>query len=280
MRGLIPGHRMKPADALKFRMNEATGRKWWGEFELAEDERRWWTLGPLLLGAERRRNEWRIGYEEFSNGDAAVPETNRTVDELKQSARFVFADPGAAVRLTPALADRPVVTRPMSPVSVPPGESALLFVSSPAWVRVESVGPGVELADAPVARPSDTWFGASTRYGEICYATRTSGRLRLEDLPPQPFRVITPLEIVNEASMMLNLERLSLPVPYLTIYWSESQGLWTQKVKMRCEDEAELVTLRIRQRPPSQVSGAEQVAEPRKTQDTRVITRALSSLFG
>ena len=261
-------------------MKEANTGRWWGEFEFAEDERRWWTLGPLLLGAERKRHEWRIGHEEFSNGEAAVPETNRAVDELETSGRFVFANPGAAIRLTPALADRPVVTRPLSPVSVPTGESVLLFVSSPAWVRVEAVVPGVELADVPVARPSDTWFGASTREGEICYATRTSGRLRLEDLPVQPYRVITPLEIVNDSSVTLSLERLSLPVPYLTIYWSAPLGLWTQKIKMRCEDEAELVTFRIRQRAPSQISGAEQITSPRKVQDNRVIQRALSSLFG
>ena len=260
-------------------MNEANSGKWWGEFELAEDERRWWTLRPLLLGVERKRREWRVGYEEVPVDDAAVSDTNRTVDELETSGRFVFANPGAAVRLTPALADRPVVTRPLSPLCVPPGEEALLFVSSPLWVRVEAVGPGAELADAPVGRPSDTWFGASTREGELCYATRTHGRLNLEDLPVQPFRVITPLEIANESRTALKLERLSLPVPYLSIYWSPAQGLWTQKVKMRCEEEAQLANLRIGERAPSQISDAEPVAPPRKKQGARVIKRALSSLF-
>ncbi len=261
-------------------MSEIHINEWWGEFELAEDERRWWTLGPMLLGAERKRKEWRVGHEEFENGDAAAPATNRSVDELKSAVRFVFADPGAGIRLTPALADRPVVTRPLSPLSVPPGEQTILFVSSPAWVRVDAVGPGTELVDVPVTRPSDTWFGPSTREGEICYATRTHGRLRLEDLPVQPYRVITPLEIINKSKSELKLERVNLPVPNLTIYSSGAQGLWTQKVTMRWEDDAELVALRIRQEIPAQIPGAVLVAPPRKEQEAQVIKRALSSLFG
>ncbi len=261
-------------------MSEGSTGKWWGEFELAEDERRWWTLGPLLLGAERKQREWRIGHEESSNGEAAAPKTNRSVDEMAEGGRFVFADPGSEIRLTPALADRPVVTRPLSPLYVPPGEQTVLFVSSPAWLRIEAVGPGVELADIPVARPSDTWFGPSTREGELCYATRTHGRLRLEDLPVQPYRIITPLEIFNESKSELKLERLSLPVPYLTIYSTGSQDLWTQKVNLRCEDESQLVALRIKQRAPSQISGAEPIAPPRKKHEAQVIKRALTSLFG
>ena len=260
-------------------MSEVNAGRWWGEFELAEDERRWWTLGPLLLGAERKRREWRFGYEESPDGTAAPAETNRALDELANAGRFVFANPGEGIRLTPALADRPVVTRPLSPLYIAPGEEATLFVSSPAWVRIEAVTPGLELADIPVGRPSDTWFGSSTREGELCYATRTHGRLRLEDLPVQPYRVITPLEITNESKSELKLERVSLPVPYLTIYSTDAHDLWTQKLKMLCEGEAQLVTMRIKERVPSQISGAELAAPPRKRQTEPVIKRALSSLF-
>ena len=261
-------------------MNASDVNKWWGEFELAENERRWWTLGPLLLGIERKQHEWRIGYEESADGNTGELQTNRSVDELESSSRFVCAHPGAGIRLTPALADRAVVTRPLSPLFVPPGESAVLFVSSPVWLRVEAIEPGLELADVPVARPSDTWLGPSTREGELCYASRTHGRLKLEDLPVQPYRVITPLEIVNESNFEIRLERVSLPAPNLSVYSSNAEGLWTQKVKMRCEDDARLAALRIKQRPPRQVPEAELVSPPRQAQSERVIRRALSSLFG
>lgn len=261
-------------------MSDITAEKWWGEFELAEDERRWWTLGSLLLGAERKSREWRIGYEVSTNGDATLPGTNRSVDELAFSARYVFARPGAGIRLTPALADRPVVTRPVSPLNVPPGEQATLYVSSPVWVRIEAAAPARQMADIPVLRPSDTWFGESTREGELCYASRTHGRLSLENLPVQPFRAVTPLEIVNKSGQALKLERVSLPVPYLTIYASDAYDLWTQKLVMRCEDNARLATVRIRQGAPSQITGAEHVAPPRKQQEGQVFRRALTSLFG
>ena len=259
--------------------NKQTSGIWWGEIPLAEGETRWWTLGSLLVGVERRAREWRVGYEYFSTGDAILPVSDRDVDELKTATRFVFTRPGERVRLTPALADRPVVTRPVSPIYLPPGEETLMFVSSQVWVRVEAVDLGKVLLDVPSVRPSDTWFGPSTREGELCYASKTHGRLDLGDLPDQPFRAVTPLQIENQSDSELMLERVSLPVPRLTLYASGSGALWTQKVTMRSGQDKQLASLKIKKPPPSQLNQPVMVCAPREVHQERVLVRAFSSIF-
>ena len=70
----------------------------------------------------------------------------------------------------------------------------MIYVSTPLWVRVDVHDPPQFLQEIPVIRPSDTWFGPSTREGELGYAGRTHGRLNFEngDGPIQILYLDTP----------------------------------------------------------------------------------------
>lgn len=252
---------------------------WWGESQVQESETRWWALGSLLVGVQRKAREWRVGHEHFNTGEAILPVSDRPVDDLKTATRFVYAQPGERIKVIPALADRPVVTRPMSPLYLPPGEETILFVSSQVWVQMEAVELKTTLLDVPSVQPSETWFGPSTLDGEICYATKTHGRLLLEDLPLQPYRAVTPLEIINESAAALKLERVSLPVPNLTLYASDSGSLWTQKIIMRCGKDSQHASLKIKKRAPYQADNPVVVASPRQVLSERVLVRAFSTFF-
>ncbi|MDX1513052.1 MAG: hypothetical protein R3174_04850 [Gammaproteobacteria bacterium] len=257
---------------------DSTG-PWWGEWTLDEGETRWWALGALLVGVHRKAREWRVGYEYFAEGTAMLPMSERSVDELKTASRYIFSRTGGELKISPALADRAVVTRPVSPLYLPPGEETLMYVSSQAWVRVEAVDPGKVLLDVPSVRPSDTWFGPSTRDGELCYASKTHARLVLEDLPRQPFRAVTPLQIVNESDSEMMLERVSLPVTGLTLYASEAGELWTQSVSMRAGRDRQLASLKLKDQPPGQIENPVVVSAPREIHHERDLVRAFSSIF-
>lgn len=103
------------------------------------------------------------------------------------------------LKLVPIMADRLVVSRPKSPFRILPGQHATLFVSTPAWVRI-ALGNGKALAELPLFRPSDTWFGPSTLVGELGYAARTHCRLDVCDVPFRPHRAVTPLRVENRSS--------------------------------------------------------------------------------
>jgi len=140
--------------------------------------------------------------------------------------------------------------------------------------------PPVLLREIPIQLLSDTWFGPSTREGELAYASQTSARLLLENLPRRSNRAVTPVSFRNRAESALFLERLSLPVPYLPLYAVENEFLWTPCVTLDRESNTELVKLQIEEKPPVQAKHPRRVCEPREVVEKGMLVRAFSALFG
>ena len=171
-----------------------------------------------------------------------------------------------------------MVSRPLKPVHIPPGQEITFFVSSPLWLRLELPEGNSLLEEFPIRRPSDTWFGPSTQVGELCYASETNCLLSLDELPARPHRAFTPVVISNKGDDMMLLERLNLPVPYLSLYEADGR-LWTQTVNMSREQELGLATVDMATGPPPQAKGAQPLRGPRRALEKNVLTWALSALF-
>ena len=257
---------------------------WWGEFALEEDQALSWRIGPLSVYIQRLAREWRLGYEQSHMADdgPVYVECARPTDPVATSdvqRRFVFRRTTDNLRLMPVLADRSVVARPVSPFYVPPGEETVLFVSSPLWVQVCANYNRQLLESIPIVRPSDTWFGPSTLEGELCYASTTHCRLTLEELPIRPHRAVTPVQIINRATESLLIERINLPVIYLSLYSAEPGQLWTDMVTITREALDENASLRLHRRAPPQAVGASLLCEPQLHADKGILSRAFSALF-
>ncbi len=257
---------------------------WWGDYTLADGEAKCWTLGQLQLAVRRLSDEWRIAWrreqtqEEATNWSVAdCPETLQGWDNVE---RHACRHTEQSLVLVPLLADRSVVVRPVSPFTLPAGESATLFISTPLWVGIQAGDAGVSLLELPIVRPSDTWFGRNTRSGELCYASHTRGHMRIAEVVLRMHRALTCLRISNEAASSLRLERLSLPVPYLSLFEDRAHALWTQDVEVRCEGDTAAASLTLDRGLPSQVERAVPVSGPREKSNEPVLRRALSALFG
>lgn len=183
------------------------------------------------------------------------------------------------VALQPLLADRPVVTRPEHPLSILPGEAVTLYISTPLWVCVRLVESERTLQEVPSHRMSDTWFGPSTREGELCYATRTTGRLRVDSLPRRLHRALTPLHVRNRSEEILALERVQLPARHLALYTTPDDVLWTEAVTMIHTDGMQGADVRIKDGPPSEVDRARRLQDPREASKKGLFTSTFSA-FG
>ena len=191
------------------------------------------------------------------------------------------------VSVVPALADRAVVTRPEHPFHLPAGEEVTVFVGTSLWVRLLVGDPPWQLAEIPVSRPSDTWFGPSTREGELCYAGRSFLRLSLDNVPVRPHRAVTTLLLRNSAEDELYLRALKLPVNHLALYAAPDGRVWTQDVIMERTQEgiADSVTgsamgaVQLRDRPPRLAADARRLVEPRQDPAGNMAMRAFSALF-
>ena len=207
-------------------------------------------LAGQILEVRREAREWLVA---VGGRQEPVGESGWTpVDEgsLEPTARVVFEAAPSSLRVVPLLPDRSLVVRPHTEVSVPPGQSVAIYVSAPLWVGLEVGTPGaddswVRILDAPVDRPPDTWFGDSTRSGELCYAGRTVARLQLENVKLPPERALTEVAVRNRSTRLLSFSRLRLPLPHLRLYRDAQGAIWTEPAEL-VSDEGSLAHLEIR----------------------------------
>ncbi len=263
---------------------------WWGEWSLKPGEAGHWEIGPLSLWIVRFTHEWRITYREVREplDEALLVELPLHADQVPAFKhqgygdtevsvnRFAVADASGSLVLEATLADRPVVIRPETPLFVPARQSVELYVSTPVWARVLVREDRQTLCEVPTFRPSDTWFGPSTTEGELCYASRTSARLAFEEVPLRFHRAVTPVLVRNEGSDALLVERVQLPVQYLSLFRGENGFLWTEPVTLE-RHAGEAAHVRIGHGAPQRAMGARLLSEPRRAPESNLITRTFSA---
>jgi len=253
---------------------------------------RQWQIGPSTLWVFHAAREWRLMHKQGADalmsestvrgpiGEDTWPGVVGPEIDDDQVVRFSIQHDDAHVTLQPALADRPVVARPEHAIYIPPGEDVTLYVSTPLWIQLQ-LGTAAK-HEVPAFRPSDTWFGPSTREGELCYATRTTGRLQLNDVPLRPHRAVTPLLLQNRAADQLLLERVQIPVQHLALFASPDHGLWTQAVALHREEDTEGARVDIKPGSPPEIAKTERLADPREADKHNLVMstfKAISALF-
>lgn len=273
---------------------------WWGDFQLPQGRRGRWKVGPLDLHVERWREgldlAWRLSGDRRSEdllvdcpAESAPPPWDSGSEGasdgdgfLRRSVLLGSDEDSDDLIVTPLPPDRPVVTRPSDGCVVLPGRTVTLYVSTPLWLRMET-SDGETVFEEPAVRLSDTWFGPSTRVGELCYSIRTRAFPDLEELPVLAFRAITRLRIENTSHGELELARLSLPAPDLSL-WCDldqpSRGLWTSYVVLRRNSDGETAEVDVVRGAPPDLSRPERVAWPRQRQSRNVVVRAMSAILG
>ena len=256
---------------------------WWGKYTLEVGQCLQINIGKTSHAVLRQAREWQLHYNNVTdtneNDDTwQVSIRDGIGEDYEVMERYVFHQTGASLNILPLQADRPVVTRPLSPLHLPSGEEITLYVSSPLWLQV--VPAEVPVREVPIYRPSDTWFGPSTMKGELCYASVTHGRTELADVPQRPHRAITPVLIRNQADSAMVLERLNLPVPYLSLYADDNGQLWTEAVTMARSSEKDTATVEIGKAAPPEARGASRVTSPRESESRNIFTSTFSTLFG
>lgn len=287
------GPHLEPAEPVQEVETQVSGEampldpRWWGAVTLPIGGVARWRAGPSTVRAQRRAADWRLWHDAGDDAYAVVAERPRRQSEAAPdgapSARFSFAETPDTVTVTPALADRPVVVRPESHLSLPPGERVTLYVGAPVWmalkVEVRRARRGrketapVVLTEMPTFRPSDTWFGPSTREGELCYAIRTAARLEVAELPLRPHRAVTPVTVENQGTATLQIDRIAVPMPFLALYADRHGRLWSDAVTWTRQADGDTI-VKIAAGAPA---GAERLAEPR---DARSFGQVLGQTFG
>lgn len=258
---------------------------WWGPAQVPLGHFARWRIGRFTAWASNLHQEWRLAY-------ANNPADDETTVSLQPARPLPHDEPPDAtiVRLgessddprlviLPATADRIVVSRPHNPFRVAPRDAVVIYASTPIWFQIRTAFPERQLLDVPVYRLSDTWLGSNTIDGQAAYATRTSARLRLEDLPSRPGRVSTAIRLTNQTDEAFLVERLALPLPNLAIYVTHDGRLWTQNVHLERDVNNPMARCIIADGAEGLPPGAIRVAEPRTTTHGNFLIRAFANIL-
>jgi len=264
---------------------------WLEPFALDEGQTATVHVASFALQILRRAREWRVTTA-TTNDLAASEVVLKIPDPAPQPlaftqdahhARFAF-DHASPLQLRPRLADRTVVVRPADPLFLMPGATVDIYVSTIIWVVLELASDNTQLIDRTAHRPSDTWFGPSTRVGELAYASRTSARLDPHELPHRPNRATTRIRLVNDSPAPRSLERVMLPAPELELWQLASGMLWTQGVELALGSDEE-APVRLDPGPPALADHGEagaapvRVSPPRLLARKSLLVRAISAIF-
>jgi hypothetical protein len=260
----------------------ATRPRWWGKFEIPLGHTGRWRIGPLALEASRLRNEWRVTRASLGEQTDTHCSFQRdgSVAETAPGAvltRYAAAGTSGALELRPLLPDRSVITKPEHPINILPRQKLTIYVGTPLWVLLAAEEP---LGELPLQPPKLTWWGTNTREGELCYASRTQGRLRVEDAALYPHRVLTAVLVDNDSEQPLSFDRLNIPVRRLGVFAAKNGRLWTESVTLERAAGEELAVLKIGDEAPEVARDAELVSEPRDADREHSLFRAFGSLFG
>ncbi|MCP1726798.1 hypothetical protein J2T60_000763 [Natronospira proteinivora] len=262
-------------------------RPWWGDYPMDPEQRGMsWHIGPLRLQARWWPQEWRLAWH-YGDDPLDTSVEHAGLDDIEAFpdmtlARYALGKAPSCLRLVPRVADRSVVVRPDIPLYVPPGEETVIHVSTSVWVQVQAVEGEkvVALGEMPGYRPSDSFFGANTREGDVCYASRSLARLRMEDVVQRPHRVLTPVTVRNKGEDSLLIERINVPLPILTLYASANHQLWTQPLTLERGRDGKEGALKLEEmRLPASMQ-VRVLSEPREVPDKQGLFRALDRLLG
>jgi len=186
-------------------------------------------LGSLRVWIHRGGRDWHIAHqtEVAEESRCTVALSDRPFDPGHDWKRWILDDQIDRVRLRPQLPGRSIIVRPEMPMCLMPKQSARFYVGIPIWLAVTFGVKDERVVDIPSMPLSNSWFGPFTEgEGELCYAIKTTAKVRREDLLPSAQRAIFPLEIRNMSQEVLQFERLCLRPQYLNIFQGETR-LWT-----------------------------------------------------
>lgn len=270
---------------------------WWGRQSIEPQRTDLWQLGPLHLWIQYLSNRWSIHWTHTGDWlDPSVRIVPGTGGELPPARAHQIncvlgTGPRADLLFVPALADRPLINRLPTTLNLLPGEATHLFVISPLKLRIESAESGKLLHEIPTHRLSDTWFGPvsastaansshATPLGELCYASAAPAFLDLRDVPIRLHCAISSVFLRNAGKETLRIDRINVPLPRLSLFYSPRTGFWTDSFSLTCEDNGELASLKIDKQPPNEASPTQFVSAPHQAvTEAPPIIRAVGALF-
>ncbi len=242
-------------------------------------------IGALECWFTIKENEWHFEYfhNAYNESDSEKPikftQPKKRPSNPGEVLRFIQSTPIKTLRIKPRMPDRSIVTKPSSPISLPPSQSVTLYLSTPLWIGVYAENQETPLVELPSIKLSDTWFGPKPHIGELCYASNFSGRMNWSNLPKRESRIITPIVIENSSKETLKLEKISIPSAHLDVFISANGMLCTQTLRLKKGKDHKVSEVTMDKTLIPEFHGAELISKASESDHSSIFNKTLDMFF-
>lgn len=240
-------------------------------------------LGDLMLFIQRNKNELLIAFEHQNKDSISLLKPLAVVKSLPKNVPLqerIYLGEEEDVALQLQLADKPYQVKADTPIKIGPKGRLVLYVSTPLWVQVKSLESQAVIREYPAVIPRLSWVGSNTTEGSLCYSTKTAAPSDFLKVNRHAHRAVTALEIINDSSHSLVIERLSLPVNILNLFLSPKLGYWTESVRFRFDSSIGETTVVTSQKPPEEIGDCKKVTTARNSGKSSRFRTAMNLIMG
>jgi len=206
---------------------------WWGNLSLEEGQT--WHLHMstihFILKKEKKSLYafWKYAHFDSVSLNFGYLEKQNEDTSSYQKTRFPITveHPWKLEAVLPPL---PLVAKPIHSIYIEPQGNAKILVSIPLFLQFGSLQ---EMAfQIPLQTLFETWFGPHPTQGEICYISNTTATSDFSEINVRPFRAFCEIEIFNKSNKFLKIEKLKLPVSFLSLFQNKDRIFITDSLKI------------------------------------------------
>ncbi|WP_107821338.1 DUF432 domain-containing protein [Mangrovibacterium marinum] len=191
----------------------------WGKHEGKTSEITRLRGGYCSLGMQSITGGWLIQYEK-ANELAGELSLGLTTDNQSIAEAQVYQTGRSSVlHILPAMPPKPIVFRNSKKISIRQHQSLRIYLAVPLYIQLyyKQVESDNLLCEFETERLSDTWFGEPDS-GTPAFTVGSRFALQAKELAAQPHEIIVPVNILNNSSQLLDLQRLLVRVDLMNIY--------------------------------------------------------------
>lgn len=249
-------------------------KSFWKKYEFALNQTRLFKTGFAQVWVKHIPNGWLIK-SQMNNHPINGLEVE-DVDDLEDSADVLHYHSGKSHELivVPALPTKSVVFRNNKNLKISAGEATDLFLRVPVNLQIyfQEVKDENRMLDLPTKRLSDTWFG-DIDGGEPAFSIGSNYDKSFPEVQAFDWEAILSVEIINNTSGSLDLQRLILHVEEFQIYLKNKQLLTNHAtIEFKGQEQAGSVNLSVRK----EIHGDKpiQLARPRSLDSRNLLRRS------
>lgn len=242
----------------------------WKEYDLNKNNSFESSIGETKIICKYENTELKLAYTHNHSSDTFIPK-----DDDWQ--RWALKNKSVKIRIHPVFPDRPVVVKPENVFKIVKNSEAKIYVRVPLWIKIELMGKKHQvLTEVPSVILSNTWFGNFFQ-GELCYWISSGANRKFTIDPKKDYLAICPINLINKANEDLVVEKISLRVTNLCLYFDGKQ-LWSDDTNVYYTGSMEESEIEASGQPPVESPAAKLISEQREKHNKTFTAKTFSSL--